>query len=219
MPKSQTARDKLLNAALAVIRERGFSSTTVDDLCARAGVSKGAFFHYFSSKEAVGVAAAEHWSAVTGALFAQAPYHAHERPLDRVLGYVRFRRELLRGTVPEFTCLVGTMVQEAYDLSPAIRDACAASIFGHADTLVADIAAAMAQCRVPPSVTADSLATHTQAVLQGAFILAKARDDVAVAIDSVDHLERYVALLFSRPPDPDPSARDGLNHHQDEGQP
>ena len=43
---------------------------------------------------------------------------------DRVLGYVDFRRRILTGAVPEFTCLLGTMVQETYGSSPAIREAC-----------------------------------------------------------------------------------------------
>lgn len=199
MPKPQVAKEKLLNAALSLIREKGFSATTVDDLCARAGVTKGAFFHYFKSKDELGVAAAEHWSAVTGALFEHAPYHRPEDPLERVLAYIEFRRTLLRGEISEFTCVVGTMVQETYDKHPEIRDACAASIFGHAGTLVADIDAAMAKHGTVDDFTAESLAAHTQAVLQGAFILAKAKNDVAVAIESVDHLRRYVALLFSRP--------------------
>jgi TetR/AcrR family transcriptional regulator, transcriptional repressor for nem operon len=198
MPKAQAAKEKLLNAALALIREKGFSATTVDDLCARAGVTKGAFFHYFKSKDELGVAAAEHWSAVTGALFERAPYHDPADPLDRVLAYIEFRRGLLRGEIPEFTCVVGTMVQETYGQHPEIRDACAASIFGHAGTLTDDVAAAMAQHGISAGWTAESLAAHTQAVLQGAFILAKAKNDVGVAIESVDHLRRYVELLFSR---------------------
>jgi TetR/AcrR family transcriptional repressor of nem operon len=197
MPRAQAAKQKLLDAALSVIREKGFSAMTVDDLCARAGVTKGAFFHYFKSKDELGVAAAEHWSAVTGALFERAPYHGPEDPLDRVLAYIEFRRALLRGDIPEFTCVVGTMVQEAYGQYPEIRDACAASIFGHAGTLTADIAAAMVQHDVAADWTAESLAAHTQAVLQGAFILAKAKNDVGIAIESVDHLRRYVELLFS----------------------
>ena len=59
------------------------------------------------------------------------------------LGYIDFRKALIAGAIPEFTCLVGTMTQEVYQSHPAIRDACEASISGHAETLVADIAAAM----------------------------------------------------------------------------
>lgn len=191
------ARSKLLDAALSVIRTKGYSATTVDELCAAAGVTKGAFFHHFKSKEALGVAAAAHWSETSGAHFAEAPYHDHADPLDRVLGYVALRKALLNGSVSDFTCLVGTMVQETYETSPAIRDACDRSISDHAETLEADIEAAMQDRGMTPGWTARSLALHTQAVLQGAFILAKAKGGPEVAAESVDHLIRYLELLFS----------------------
>ena len=44
------AEAKPLEAALRVIRTKGYAATTVDDLCATAGVSKGSFFHHFKSK-------------------------------------------------------------------------------------------------------------------------------------------------------------------------
>lgn len=193
---STGTREKLLEAAFAVVRAKGYSATTVDELCQAAGVTKGAFFHHFESKEALGVAAAEHWSRTTGALFEQAPYHRHADPLDRVLAYVDFRKAILQGRIQEFTCLVGTMVQEAYDTHPVLREACAASITGHAATLVGDIAEAMALHGVEDEWTAESLAMHTQAVIQGAFILAKATGDAKIAVESLDHLRRYVELLF-----------------------
>jgi len=192
----QNARAKLLDAALSVIRLKGYSATTVDALCTTAGVTKGAFFHYFKSKDELAVAAADYWSETTGAQFAQAPYHDPADPLNRVLAYVAFRKALLQGDVPEFTCLVGTMVQETYETAPAIREACERSITGHAATLEADIEAAMRERGMTPGWTAKSLALHTQAVLQGAFILAKATGGAEIAADSIDHLHRYIEMLF-----------------------
>ncbi len=189
---------KLLDAALRVIRQKGYSATTVDDLCAAAGVTKGAFFHHFRSKEDLAIAAAGYWAETTDAFFAAAPYHEPADALDRVLGYVDFRRSILQGDVPEFTCLVGTMVQETYGSHPAIREACNASITGHATTLEADIKAAAAEHGVTLPMCAESLALHTQAVIQGAFVLAKAGNDVTVAADSLDHLRRYIELLFQK---------------------
>lgn len=195
-PPKAGARQKLLDAAFSLIREQGYSSTSVDALCAQAGVTKGAFFHHFESKDALAVAAANHWSDITGMFFEVAPYHKHEDPLDRILGYLDFRKAIVKGEIAEFTCLVGTMVQEVYGTSPDIRKACEASISGHAAKLEADIAKAMKRYRIRARWTAQSLALHTQAVLQGAFILAKAKNSAAFAAESIDHLRRYIELLF-----------------------
>lgn len=196
-PERGDARTRLLEAARDVIRQKGFTNTTVSDLCEAAGVTSGAFFHNFKSKEGLGVAAADYWAETTGELFRGALYHAHQDPLDRLLAYIDFRKTIIAGDVAEFTCLVGTMTQEVYDTSPGIRDACAASILGHAATLEADIEEAMTARGIQANWTPASLARHTQVVLQGAFILAKATGDPEVARESVDHLRRYVEFLFS----------------------
>lgn len=193
---AKDARTRLLDAALKLVRERGYSATTVDELCRAAGVTKGAFFHHFKSKDDLGAAAARHWSAVTGALFARAPYHVPKDPLDRLLAYLDFRQGLLAGEAPDYTCFAGTALQETFATHPDIREACFDSIAGHAETLVPDIEAAIAKYQPPGHWTAQSLALHTQAVLQGAFILAKGGQDSALAAASIDHLRNYLVLLF-----------------------
>lgn len=190
------AREKLLDAALSTIRAQGYAGTSVDDLCRAAGVTKGAFFHHFPSKEALAVEAAARFAAMADGLFAQAPFQSAADPLDRILGYVAFRRDIIAGELVDFTCLVGTMVQEAYFSSPAIRAACEAAIFGHAATLEPDIAAALAARGMQGD--AASIARHTQAVIQGAFILAKASRNPGLARESIDHLHRYLTLLFNK---------------------
>jgi TetR/AcrR family transcriptional repressor of nem operon len=195
-----TAKTRILDAAVQVIRTKGLSATSVDDLCAAAGVTKGAFFHHFESKQALAVAAAEHWSQMTGALFANDEYHLLADPVDRIFGYLDLRARLIAGSPADYTCLVGTMTQEAFATQPEIRDACAASIFGHARTLEADFDAALRGAGRTDGVTAAALARHTQAVLQGAFVLSKAADDPALVAESIGHLRRYLEFLFGRTP-------------------
>jgi TetR/AcrR family transcriptional repressor of nem operon len=193
------ARSKLLDAAFAIFREKGYAATSVDELCARAGVTKGAFFHHFPSKDSLAVVAVNYWSELDSALFAVAPYHRFDDPLDRILGYLEFRKGMLRGDVAEFSCLAGTMVQEVYGTHPDIRHACDACIGSHAAKVESDIADAMKLYRIRAPWTAESLALHIQAVLQGAFILAKAKDSARVVEASITHLRRYVEFLFRRP--------------------
>ena len=199
LPAKPDARAKLLDAAVAIIRAQGFSATSVDDLCRAAGVTKGAFFHHFASKDDLAIAAARHWSETTGAMFAAAAYHDELTPLERVLAYVDLRAALIDGPPEAFSCLAGTLVQETFATKPAVRDACGASICGHARTLVDDIAAAMRASGRAFEFDAESVAFHTQAVLQGGFILAKAANDPQVARDSVAHLRRYLHAILSRP--------------------
>ena len=193
------SKTRLLNAALHVIRAKGYSATRIEDICEAAGLTKGSFFHHFDSKEALALAAADYWIEGTGALFASAPYHAPTDPVDRLLAYVDFRKSLLRGELPDFTCLVGTMVQEVYDTHPALREACNRSISAHAAPLVPDIEEAMRPRGIHAGWTAESVALYTQATIQGAFILAKAKHGPEVAAACIDHLRRYLELLFHQP--------------------
>jgi TetR/AcrR family transcriptional repressor of nem operon len=190
------ARILILDAAVEIIRSKGLNATTVDELCAAAGVTKGAFFHHFATKQALAVAAAQYWSETTGQLFAAALYHDHADPVERIFGYLDLRAGLITGTPAHYTCLAGTMAQEAFETSPDVRAACAASIFGHADTLETDFAEALDAAGAGPDVGAASLARFTQTVLQGAFVLSKAADDPAMVLDSIDHLRRYLEFLF-----------------------
>jgi TetR/AcrR family transcriptional regulator, transcriptional repressor for nem operon len=198
-PERGNAKTRLLEAARDMIRAKGFAATSVDDLCRAAAVTKGSFFYHFTSKEALGVSAAYHWAETTTAFFAGAPYHAPDDALDRVLAYVAFRKLIIAGEIAQFTCLVGTMAQEIFAEWPAIRDACGDSIFGHAASLEADIDAAMKSRGISGDWTTASLARHTQTVIQGAFVLAKAGNNPALARESLDHLDRYIRLLFGLP--------------------
>ena len=192
----RNSKTRLLNAALRVVRTKGYAATRIEDLCAEAGVTKGSFFHHFKSKDDLMLPAVAHWDAMTGGLFAQAPYHDLADPLDRLLAYLDLRKELLTGDLSDFTCFAGMITQEAYETRPEIVAECARSISGHAKTLEADIREAMQKYGISADWSAESLALHTQAVLQGAFVLAKAKGGASIAVDSIDHLHRYLTLLF-----------------------
>jgi TetR/AcrR family transcriptional regulator, transcriptional repressor for nem operon len=143
------------------------------------------------------LSAAAHWYDSTAAFFAGALYHGPADPLDRLLAYVDFRKVILAGGLSDFTCSAGTFVQEIYDTHPQIRAACERSISGHAKTLEANIREAMRKYAVAADWSAESLALHTPAVIQGACILAKAQGSADVAAESLGHLYRCVELLFN----------------------
>ena len=202
MAKAQTGsetRGKLLDAARDVIRTKGYAGSTVDDICAAARVTKGSFFHYFDSKEELGVAAIERFGAMAATLFASAPYRSENDPRDRVLGYVDFRISLLRGEISLYTCLIGTTVQEAYATHPNLRAACDRVLSEHIAALTRDLAAAKS-CYAPDAPwDPESVGYFIQCVLQGAFIFAKAKQGPEIAAASLGHLRNYLVTLLGHP--------------------
>jgi TetR/AcrR family transcriptional regulator, transcriptional repressor for nem operon len=197
MTEPENSRTRLLAATVDLVRANGYAATRVEEICAAAGVTKGSFFHHFESKEELAIAAAGFWNERACRLFAQAPYLEKRDAIDRLLGYVAYRKELLEGDIWEWSCYAGTTIQETHETFPAIRDACAQSIDNHLFMLRALIDDALREKTVR-GLDSASLAIHIQAVIQGAFVMAKARQDRRAAADVLEHLYRYVELLFSR---------------------
>ena len=202
MVRTQAAsetRAKLLDAARDVIRSKGYAGSTVDDICAAAGVTKGSFFHYFDSKEELGIAALERFGAMAATLFASAPYRSANDPRDRVLGYVDFRISLLQGEIALYTCLIGTTVQEAYATHPNLRHACDRMLSEHVAELTRDLAAAKSRYAPEASWDPQSVGYFIQCVLQGGFIFAKAKQSPEIATASLGHLRNYLVSLLGHP--------------------
>ena len=199
---------RLLDAARDVIRAKGYTATTVDDICAAAGVSKGSFFHHFASKEQLGIAAIEQFGAMAAEIFGSAPYTQLPDPRDRVLGYVDFRTAMLQGDIAQFTCLLGTTVQEVYATHPDLRAACDQEMSAHIAVLTRDIAAAKRTYAPNAPWSAEGVGYFMQSVLQGAFIFAKAKQGPEVAVECLVHLRRYLETLLGQPRNNEPKGED-----------
>jgi TetR/AcrR family transcriptional repressor of nem operon len=193
------SKTKLLDAALQVIRAKGYAATTVEDICSQAGVTKGSFFHHFKSKDDLALSATAHWEAMTEGFFSAAPYHEPSDPLDRLLGYVKFRGAILAGELPDYTCLLGTLVQETYATHPDIRAACDRGMSRHIAELTRDVEAAKKLYAPKARWSAESVGYFIQSVLQGSFVFAKAKQSPEIVRENLTHLKRYLETLFSHP--------------------
>jgi TetR/AcrR family transcriptional repressor of nem operon len=197
-PRRGAGRARILEAAVDLVRRRGFAATSVDDLCAAAGVTKGAFFHHFASKEALGVALLRHWAETTGARFAAHPFNTAPDPLERVFGYLALRRSLVGEDIAAFSCVAGTTVQEAFETSPALRAASGDVVRSGLAHVERHLAEAL-EAHPVAGVTAASLALMVQVAVQGGIVVAKALDDPGAARTALDHAEACLRLLFGRP--------------------
>ncbi|HSK88803.1 MAG TPA: TetR/AcrR family transcriptional regulator [Anaerolineales bacterium] len=59
--RSEETRSRILESAIKLFSIRGYNKASVDDICAEAGISKGAFYHHFESKQALFRALLDRW--------------------------------------------------------------------------------------------------------------------------------------------------------------
>lgn len=191
-------KQKLLDAAQELMLAKGYTATSVDEICEAAGLTKGSFFHYFEGKEHLGRVVAQRFYASMHQIFQSAPFHQKKDPLDRVFGRVDFLIELSRSPHAAKGCLLGTFVQELSDTHPKIRSVCASCFDDAAESLKQDLDEAKAKYAPRARWSTQSLAEHLTAVMQGAIILAKAKQDRRVVEESLLHFKEYLKCVFGK---------------------
>ncbi|MCI0461729.1 MAG: TetR/AcrR family transcriptional regulator [Gemmataceae bacterium] len=191
-------KQKLLDAAQELMLAKGFTATSVDEVCAAAGVTKGSFFHYFESKEHLGRMVAEHFFAARKQQFQSAPFWRKKDPRDRVYGFIDLLIERSCTSEAGKGCLLGTFVQELSETHPAIRSVCAACFAEQVAFFKRDLDEAKALYAARARWDTQSLAEHFLAVIQGAIILAKAKQDPKVIGESAKHFKEYLKSLFGK---------------------
>lgn len=190
-------KEQLLATAQRLMLTKGFAATRVDEICKAAGLTKGAFFHYFDSKDAAGRATVERFARELVQAFQTAPFREKADPLERVYGYVDFTIEICKDAVLRKGCLVGAFSQELSDTHPEIRAVCAQTFVGWAQGLRQHLDDAKALYAPGASIDTRSLAYHFIAVLEGSLVLAKALQRVQIVEESLTHYRRYVQSVFS----------------------
>ncbi|MCB9992513.1 MAG: TetR/AcrR family transcriptional regulator [Hyphomicrobiaceae bacterium] len=210
--EAMNTRDRLIGAMIDLVRQKGYDAVRVEDVCAAAGVSKGAFFHYFKSKQEIAEIAADTWRDNSCGLFASMGFvQGDDRDAsarDKLLRYVDFRISLIEGSkeIYEFCCYAGTLVQEVHATHPDLNDRAAAGIINHVAQLEPICVEALADAGRDVA-EAPALARYFQTVMQGALLMAKAYRTPDAAIFSLRQFKTHLALLFdgSRPKPEEPS--------------
>jgi TetR/AcrR family transcriptional repressor of nem operon len=190
-------RFKLVDAAVVLMRKKGFTATTVDEICAEAGVTKGGFFHYFKSKDDIAKAAAERFYNDKARDFQDAPFRKLPDPLDRVFGRLDFAK-ITSGGTKQVTkgCLLGMFAQELSFTNPQLRDTCRDALARIAKDFEKDLAEAKAAH--PPKIEFNpkTVAMLYVSVIQGSLMLAKTCESNAVLVDNVEQFRVYLQSLF-----------------------
>ncbi len=197
--KGELTRAKIIEQATQVFHRKGFLSTTINDLLAAAGTTKGNLYFHFSNKEEVAV---------------EVLRQAHEQFRDFLASSLQgptpgakldnfFLRALERNRSKGFVggCLFGNTALEASDTAPLLA-ALVAEVFSEwIETLQETIAAAQATGEVRGDTAPADLAGFVVSALEGAIMLSRLQKREEPLAGVLHTLRSMLKLQIARSPE------------------
>jgi TetR/AcrR family transcriptional repressor of nem operon len=193
--KHSTTKETFLNVANDLMLTQGYEATALDEICEKAGLTKGSFFHYFKSKE--DLAKALLTRKCSNLQKTKEELYGPD-PLKRVYGQINMAIEMSKNPKIAKGCLKGMLAQEMSDTHPEIRRICQEYFNNMAEGFAVDLRAAKAKYAPKALFDPLSVAKHFVAILQGSLILVKTYQDHRLAIESIKHFKKYVESLFRK---------------------
>ena len=169
-------RERIVEAAAQLFRERGFEGIGVADLMKEAGLTHGGFYGHFSSKENLIAEASAR--ALTGslALWSRLAERAPRDPLSAIAGvYLTSKHR----DNPGAGCLLAALGPDVSRQAPAVRRAVTDYVRSACDLLAKLVPRTSKAARRQKAIT-------TYATLVGAMIMARAVDDRALSQEILD---------------------------------
>jgi TetR/AcrR family transcriptional repressor of nem operon len=189
----KNTKEKLIEAALKLMLAKGYPATTVDEICASAGVSKGSFYHFFAAKEDLALAALEAYSQRGFGALQSGSYTALEDPLERAFGFLDHAQAIAQDIWGD-GCLLGNLAVELADTNETIRSRISA-IFEALARRLAQVFEVVVEPGDPASPPPLELAEFFLSALEGSIVLAKAHDDWGRVPAALENFRRYLGML------------------------
>ncbi|MFL5403692.1 MAG: TetR family transcriptional regulator C-terminal domain-containing protein [Gemmatimonadales bacterium] len=190
-------REKLLHAAFAEIYRRGFQAASLDTILAQAGVTKGALYHHFPDKMALGKAVVD--EVVRSFLLRRWSVESLEQlegdPITALQQILRHRSDQLTTREVELGCPLNNLAQEMSPLDERFRR----QVDGAFDTWRGAFAKALQRGKsegtVRRDVNARKVASFVVAAIEGSFGLAKSAQSRSMLRANLEILNGFLETL------------------------
>lgn len=192
----EATRRKLVEAMAALVLKQGYHATTVEQVCALAGVTKGSFFHHFNGKEETGKAVLKWWGGMGMELYSAAwnapgaePLEQLRRMLDIMSGFTERPGQIC-------ACVVGMMSQELAQSHPELRAECARQLGIWTRHVARMLAEAKARHKPRADFDPEEAAWFLNSLWQGSMLVAKARREPEIIRRNLRMARAFVDGLF-----------------------
>jgi TetR/AcrR family transcriptional repressor of nem operon len=198
--KGEDTKNRILDAAQAIILERGYAGMSVDALINSLGLTKGAFFHHFKSKGDLAKTLIRRYADEGIGLFRSNLERAKklsDDPVQQILILVGLYEELFENLAEPYPgCLLASYVYELQQFNADMRDVINEEFIVSRVELSGLIRQAIEIYPPRAQIDPESLADCFMSTFEGAFILSKSLGEAEITVQQLRHYKTYIELLF-----------------------
>ena len=189
-----TTRERIIGAAMELFWEKGYGSTSIADILARASVNSGSLYHYFPGKQDLLVAVLDAYRDGIGPMLLAPAWMGIDDPIERVFALLAKYRQLIVDTECLYGCPIGSLALELHEPDPIVRERLAENFYAWTEAIVECLDAA--GDRLPESTDRAALAEFVLTVMEGAVMQARTHRDVAFFDRAVAQLRHHFDSLM-----------------------
>jgi AcrR family transcriptional regulator len=192
-------RWKILEAAMHLFWEKGYGSTSIADILARAGVNSGSLYHFFPGKQDLLVAVLDTYVGGIRQMLLEPAWRGVDDPIEKVWKLLDRYRAALVETDCTYGCPIGSLALELHEPDPAVRERLAQNFTNWTGAIEECLTAAGE--RLPPDLDRRALAEFVLTTMEGGVMLARSYRDVGYFDRAIAGLKRHFnSLLRPAPP-------------------
>ncbi|MDF0714939.1 TetR/AcrR family transcriptional regulator [Muricauda sp. 334s03] len=194
-------RDKILAESKDLVFQNGFSGTSIDQILEKAGITKGAFFYHFKTKNALAKALIEEFALedihhMNAALTKTEGLNGDS--LSRLLQFIQEFINMMSGLGDPYSCLYASYLYEPNQFDQDILDQITDTLLTWRKTMEKLINNVLKEYEPQMEIDVQSLADHILVIFEGAFIISKGYKGKDLTAEHLKHLKNYFTLLFCK---------------------
>ena len=176
--RAPDTREQILSAAYREIHVNGFQSASLSNILARTGVTKGALYHHFPNKTALGYAVVDEVIARRIYLSFIQPLETLDDPVEGFIRIIHAAGDACSMTDIELGCPLSVLAQEMAPIDEGFRQRLTAIYDQWHASIAAVLRRAQQNGQIQPQIDPDAMAVTIAAIMEGGLNAAKLAQDL-----------------------------------------
>jgi AcrR family transcriptional regulator len=190
---SQSAREKIIQAAMELFWLKGYNSTSIADLLSRTQLNSGSLYHVFPSKQDVLIGVLEAYRDGIEQMLLEPAWSEEADPIEKIFALLKGYRTMIVESDCTYGCPIGSLALELHEPDPKVRDLLAENFENWTRAIEKCLAAAGK--RLPRGTDRKALAQFVLTAMEGGVMQSRTHRDVSYFDRAVKQLRAHFDLL------------------------